>query len=60
MSGKLLEGVTSKDVILFIIGIIGTAGGTGCVVEFCGDVFEDMSMEAHKGLYVLYIVYEYM
>eukprot|EP00434_Breviolum_minutum_P007808 symbB.v1.2.006893.t1/scaffold413.1/size265838/17 len=42
VSGKLTEGVTSKDVILHIIGIIGTAGGTGCVIEFCGDVFENM------------------
>eukprot|EP00435_Cladocopium_sp_Y103_P008833 s3619_g2.t1 len=50
VSGKLAEGVTSKDVILHIIGIIGTAGGTGCVVEFCGDVFENMSMEARMSV----------
>lgn len=50
VSGKLTEGVTSKDVILHIIGIIGTAGGTGCVVEFCGDVFENMSMEARMSV----------
>ncbi|CAK9006355.1 unnamed protein product [Durusdinium trenchii] len=50
VSGKLAEGVTSKDVILHIIGIIGTAGGMGCVVEFCGDVFENMSMEARMSV----------
>ena len=50
VSGKLTEGVTSKDVILHIIGIIGTAGGTGCVIEFCGDVFENMSMEARMSV----------
>eukprot|EP00931_Biecheleriopsis_adriatica_P033628 TRINITY_DN1950_c0_g1_i2.p1 TRINITY_DN1950_c0_g1~~TRINITY_DN1950_c0_g1_i2.p1 ORF type:complete len:857 (+),score=213.24 TRINITY_DN1950_c0_g1_i2:64-2634(+) len=50
VSGKLAEGVTSKDVILHIIGIIGTAGGTGSVVEFCGNVFEEMSMEARMSV----------
>jgi len=45
VSGKLMDGITPKDVILHIIGIIGTAGGTGYAIEFCGDVFEDMSME---------------
>ncbi|CAE7784246.1 LEUA [Symbiodinium pilosum] len=50
VSGKLAEGVTSKDVILHIIGIIGTAGGTGSVIEYCGDVFENMSMEARMSV----------
>ncbi|CAE7482712.1 LEUA [Symbiodinium sp. CCMP2456] len=50
VSGKLAEGVTSKDVILHIIGVIGTAGGTGSVIEFCGDVFENMSMEARMSV----------
>ncbi|KAF9283354.1 3-isopropylmalate dehydratase, partial [Mortierella alpina] len=36
VDGDLADGVTSKDVILHIIGIIGTAGGTGCVIEFAG------------------------
>jgi len=50
VSGKLAEGVTSKDVILHIIGVIGTAGGTGSVIEFCGEVFENMSMEARMSV----------
>ncbi|WP_049721990.1 3-isopropylmalate dehydratase large subunit [Gilvimarinus polysaccharolyticus] len=45
VNGKLGEGVTPKDVVLAIIGKIGTAGGTGYAVEFAGDVFRDMSME---------------
>lgn len=45
VNGTLGSGVTSKDVILHIIGTIGTSGGNGHVIEFCGKVFEDMSME---------------
>ncbi len=45
VDGKLGKGVTSKDVVLAIIGEIGTAGGTGYAIEFAGKVFEDMSME---------------
>jgi len=37
VEGELGFGVTSKDVILHIIGVIGTAGGTGHVIEFAGD-----------------------
>ncbi|MEC9206927.1 MAG: 3-isopropylmalate dehydratase large subunit [Pseudomonadota bacterium] len=43
--GELSNGVTPKDVILAIIGQIGTAGGTGCVIEYAGSVIEDMSVE---------------
>ena len=43
--GKLLLGVTAKDVILQIIGKIGTAGGTGMVIEYAGPVVEDLSIE---------------
>jgi 3-isopropylmalate/(R)-2-methylmalate dehydratase large subunit len=39
-------GVTSKDLILHIIGTIGTAGGTGHVIEYRGKVFEQMSVES--------------
>ncbi len=46
VKGKLAAGVTAKDVILAIIGQIGTAGGTGHVVEFAGDAIRDLSMEA--------------
>ena len=45
MDGMLGPGVTAKDLILHIIGIIGTAGGTGHVIEYRGRVFEEMSVE---------------
>lgn len=50
VTGSLCEGVTSKDVILHICGVIGTAGGTGHVIEFCGDVFENLSIEARMSV----------
>ena len=45
VNGKLSLGVTSKDVILQIIGKIGSAGGTGCVLEYAGSVISDLSVE---------------
>ncbi|MFK7902103.1 MAG: 3-isopropylmalate dehydratase large subunit, partial [Nitratireductor sp.] len=45
VDGKLPEGVTAKDIILAIIGEIGTAGGTGYVIEFAGEAIEALSME---------------
>ncbi len=45
VDGELGTGVTAKDVILAIIGKIGTAGGTGYVVEFAGSVMRGLSME---------------
>ena len=45
VNGKLSLGVTSKDVILQIIGKIGTAGGTGCVIEYAGSVISNLSVE---------------
>ena len=50
MRGKLGPGVTSKDVILHIIGVIGTAGGTGNVIEFCGESIRSLSMEARMSI----------
>ncbi|MCR9176233.1 MAG: 3-isopropylmalate dehydratase large subunit [Alphaproteobacteria bacterium] len=46
VDGEVPLGVTSKDVILAIIGKIGTAGGTGHVVEYAGSAIRAMSMEA--------------
>ncbi|HEX5535651.1 MAG TPA: 3-isopropylmalate dehydratase large subunit [Sphingobium sp.] len=45
VEGSLGPGVTPKDVVLHIIGVIGTAGGTGHVIEYRGNVFEEMSVE---------------
>ena len=45
VDGKIPLGVTAKDVILKIIGTIGTAGGTGFVIEYSGDVIKNFSME---------------
>jgi len=45
VEGALPDGVTAKDLVLAIIGKIGTAGGTGCVIEFTGQAIMDLSME---------------
>lgn len=45
VDGQLQPGVTPKDVVLAIIGEIGTAGGTGYAIEFGGEVIRNMSME---------------
>lgn len=45
VDGMLSEGVTPKDLILHIIGVIGAAGGVGHVIEYRGAVFEEMSIE---------------
>ncbi|WP_394729030.1 3-isopropylmalate dehydratase large subunit [Altererythrobacter sp. GH1-8] len=45
VEGMLSNGVSAKDLILHIIGVIGTAGGTGHVIEYRGAVFEAMSVE---------------
>ena len=45
VDGELPLGVTAKDMILAIIGEIGTAGGTGCVIEFAGEAIRSLSME---------------
>ena len=45
VNGNAANGVTSKDIILKIIGHIGTAGGTGYVIEYSGDAIKKLSME---------------
>lgn len=45
VDGELGPGISPKDLILHIIGVIGTAGGTGHVIEYRGKVFETMSIE---------------
>tara|TARA_Y100000766_G_scaffold60078_1_gene49366 strand:- start:2341 stop:3744 length:1404 start_codon:yes stop_codon:yes gene_type:complete len=45
VNGNLPPGVTAKDIILEIIGKIGTAGGTGYVIEYAGSTIRDLSME---------------
>lgn len=45
IDGRLMPGVTAKDVVLAVIGKIGTAGGTGAAIEFAGPVIEALSME---------------
>ncbi|KAK9479177.1 aconitase family-domain-containing protein [Lipomyces japonicus] len=50
VEGKLLPGITSKDLILHIIGQIGTAGGTGHVIEFAGEAIRELSMDARMSM----------
>ena len=45
VDGVLPDGVTAKDIVLSIIGEIGTAGGTGHVIEYCGSAIEALSVE---------------
>jgi 3-isopropylmalate dehydratase len=50
VEGTLTPGVTGKDIVLHIIGVIGTAGGTGCVIEFCGSAIREQTMEARMSI----------
>ncbi len=45
VKGKVAPGITAKDIVLAIIGETTAAGGTGYVVEFCGEAIRDLSME---------------
>jgi len=45
VDGKAKEGVSAKDIVLAIIGKLGTAGGTGYTIEFAGDAIQTLSME---------------
>lgn len=50
INGELSPHVTAKDVIMAVIGELGTAGGNGYVAEFCGDTIRAMSMESRMTL----------
>lgn len=50
VDGTLAKGVTAKDITLAIIGEIGTAGGTGSVIEYAGDAIRALSMEGRMTL----------
>ncbi len=50
VSGELHKYVSAKDIALYIIGQIGTAGGTGYAIEFTGDTIQDLSVEARMTL----------
>lgn len=50
VSGHVSAGITAKDIVLAIIGKVGSAGGTGHVVEFCGSAIEALSMEGRMTL----------
>ncbi|MDF1737183.1 MAG: 3-isopropylmalate dehydratase large subunit [Minwuia sp.] len=45
IEGDLNPGVTAKDLVLAVIGVVGTAGGTGYVIEYAGSAIRDLSME---------------
>lgn len=50
VEGKLQPGITGKDIALAFIGRVGTAGGTGCTIEFAGSAIRDLSMEGRMTL----------
>ena len=50
INGNLGVDVTAKDIALYIIGQIGTAGGTGFAIEFCGSTIRDMTIEGRMTL----------
>ena len=50
VEGRVGKGVTAKDIVLAVIGKIGTAGGTGCAIEFAGSAIRGLSMEGRMTL----------
>ncbi len=50
INGQLQNNVSAKDVALYLIGKIGTAGGTGYAIEFCGTTIQEMSIEGRMTL----------
>lgn len=50
VDGRVGPGVSAKDIVLAIIGKIGTAGGNGCTIEFAGEAIRDLSMEGRMSV----------
>ncbi|KAH8066667.1 3-isopropylmalate dehydratase [Aureococcus anophagefferens] len=50
VDGPLRPGVTSKDIVLHVCGEIGTAGGTGCAIEFAGEAIRGLTMEGRMSI----------
>ena len=50
VDGRLQPGATAKDIVLAVIGKIGTAGGTGYTIEFAGEAIRNLSMEGRMTL----------
>lgn len=50
VQGKTANGITAKDIVLAIIGKLGSAGGTGYIIEFTGEAIEALSMEGRMTL----------
>lgn len=50
VDGKVGPGITGKDIVLHVIGVIGTAGGNGCAIEFAGEAIRDLSMEGRMSV----------
>ncbi len=50
VDGKCAPGITAKDIVLAIIGKIGTAGGTGYVIEYAGEAIRNLSMEGRMSI----------
>jgi 3-isopropylmalate/(R)-2-methylmalate dehydratase large subunit len=50
VNGKVANGITAKDIVLAIIGKIGTAGGTGYAIEFAGEAITDLSVEGRMSI----------
>nr|WP_233546128.1 3-isopropylmalate dehydratase large subunit [Salinibius halmophilus] len=50
VNGKVGPGITGKDIVLHVIGVIGTAGGNGCAIEFAGEAIRDLSMEGRMSV----------
>ena len=60
VDGALPAGVTAKDIVLAIIGKIGTAGGTGYAIEFAGSTIRSLSMEGRMTICNMAVSYTHL